>query len=185
MKNIYCLILLFFNINVFSQEIDNLNTDNQSIDSLRTELIKNSRYLFALNPIRHHGWITDYEELFTKDQIDHLNSIINEFEKETSKEIAIITLDYFRVSENGFEPLSLLIAQKWGVGKADKNNGILIAISKDYRKIRIHNGIGIEKILSNQETKDIIENFFIPEFKKNNYYSGTLNGLLALINKLK
>lgn len=77
------------------------------------------------------------------------------------------------------------IAQTWKIGKAEKDNGILIGISKGYRRIRIQNGNGIEKIITDEETKKIIENYFIPEFKKGEYYKGTLNGLREIINVLK
>lgn len=69
--------------------------------------------------------------------------------------------------------------------KKHKDNGVLIAISKGYRQIRIQNGNGIEKIITDNETKEIIDNFFIPDFKKGNYYDGTLKGLVELINLLK
>src|SRR5690606_15073990 len=101
----------------------------------------------------------------------------------TSAEIAIVTLDSLRATSDNFDDLSLRIAQKWAIGKSGKDNGILIAISKHHRKIRIQNGNGIEKIISDDETKFIIDTYFIPEFKNENYYSGTRNGMLELMKK--
>ena len=95
--------------------------------------------------------------------------MLNKFEQETSNEIAIVTLDSLRATNDNFEDLSLRIAQKWGIGKAGKDNGILIAVSKHYRKIRIQNGNGIEKLISDNETKHIINTYFIPEFKNEKY----------------
>lgn len=111
--------------------------------------------------------------------------MITKFEKQTSNEIAIITLDSLRVTEENFDALSLRVANEWGIGKPEKKNGILITISKKFRKIWIQNGIGIEKILSDFETKQIIENQFIPYFKNDDYYKGTYNGILEIIEKLK
>lgn len=180
MKKFLCLIILFIHCNLFSQVI----VDN-NIDSLKIESVKIFQNLFWLNPIKYYGWVTDYEKLYTKDEIKNLNRIITEFEKQTSNEIAIITLDSLRVTEENFDALSLRVANEWGIGKPEKNNGILIAISKDYRKIRIQNGIGIEKVLNDDETKLIIEKQFIPYFKENDYYKGTLNGILEIIDKFK
>lgn len=180
MKNrLFCLLLLVSS-NLFSQEFSQRN-----IDSLKMESIKMQQKLFELYPIRYYGWVTDYEKLFSKNQIKKLNFLIDEFEKETSNEIAIVTLNSLKVTDENFENLSLQIAQKWGIGKTEKNNGILIAISKNYRKIRIQNGNGIEKMISNEETKSIIENYFIPGFRNDKYYEGTVNGLLELMRKLK
>lgn len=179
MNRLLCLIFLLFYSTVFSQEIEQSNSD-----SLKIGVVKRSRNLFWQNPIKHYGWVTDYEKLYTKEQIKTLNDLISKFEKETSNEIAIVSLDSLRVTDETFEDLSLRIAQKWGIGKAGKDNGIVIVISKQYRKIRIQNGNGIEKKISDQETKVILNHYFIPDFKNNNYYSGTINGVLALMKKL-
>jgi len=179
MRTLFFLILLLNNLNAFSQEMN-----QRSIDSLKIEAVESFQNLYWLNPIKHYGWVTDYEKLYSKNEIKILNDLINEFEKETSAEIAIVTLDTLRVTSDNFDDLSLRIAQKWAIGKSGKDNGILIAISKHYRKIRIQNGNGIEKLISDDETKFIIDTYFIPEFKNENYYSGTLNGILELMKKL-
>jgi uncharacterized protein len=75
----------------------------------------------------------------------------------------------------------LYISNTWGVGVKGKDNGILIGISNGYRRMRIQNGYGIEKIISDEETKEIIDKYFIPYFKNGDYYSGTLTGLTRLI----
>jgi uncharacterized protein len=79
----------------------------------------------------------------------------------------------------------LHIAKTWGIGKKNKDNGILILISKGHKKIRIENGTGTEKIINEKETSEMIENYFIAEFRKNKFYDGTLNGLKAIIKLLK
>lgn len=179
MNKLLCLLVLLINLNAFSQEID-----QSTVDSLKMEAVENFRNLYELNPIKHYGWVTDYEKLYSKNEIKILNDLINKFEKDTSNEIAIVTLDSLRVTNANFDDLSLRIAQKWGIGKSEKDNGILIAISKHCKRIRIQNGNGIEKLISDDETKAIIEKYFIPEFRNNNYYNGTINGLLALMKKL-
>jgi uncharacterized protein len=136
-------------------------------------------------PIKALGWTSDFEHIFTKDQILVLDSIISKFEKETTTEIAIVTIDSSWTTKESFDSLTLAIFRNWGVGKKVKNNGILIGISTKLRKIRIQNGYGIETILSDAETKKIIDNTIIPEFKNGNYFEGTKNGLLALMHKVR
>jgi uncharacterized protein len=135
-------------------------------------------------PIKALGWTSDFEHIFTEDQILVLDSIISKFEKETTKEIAIVTIDSSWTTKENFDSLTLAIGRNWGVGKKDKNNGILIGISTGLRKIRIQNGYGIETILSDAETKKIIDDIIIPEFKNGNYFEGTKKGLLALMQKV-
>ena len=88
------------------------------------------------------------------------------------------------VTKNNFDALTLKLANAWGVGQKDKNNGILIGISAGYKKMRIQNGRGIEKILSDSVTRVIVDSSFIPLFKKDHYFNGTLVGINAIIKKL-
>jgi len=138
MNKLLFLLSLFINFHTFAQEMN-----QHTIDSLKIKAVENFQKLYWLNPTKHYGWITDYEKLYSKDEIKVLNDLIEKFEKETSAQIAIVTLDSLRATNVNFDDLSLRIAQKWGIGKSGKDNGIVIAISKHYRKISIQNGNGI------------------------------------------
>jgi uncharacterized protein len=131
------------------------------------------------------GWINDFEGLYEDEDELVLDSIISIFKSETGVEVAIVTLDTIYTTKDKFDELTLRIANHWGVGEKGKDNGILIGISRGLRKIRINNGLGIEKLISDTETKVIIDNYFIPYFKKGQYYDGTLTGLTELIKLLK
>jgi uncharacterized protein len=161
------------------------NTENVEKDSLRIKSIELYREVFWNNLPEPVSWTNDYEGLFTEVEQTKLDSIISTFEKETSIEISIVTIDTLKTSKEKFEELTLHIAQTWEIGKAKKANGILIGISKGYRSIRIQNGHGIEKIITDPETKKILEDYFIPEYKKDDYYQGTLKGLCEMIRLLK
>lgn len=130
------------------------------------------------------GRISDFENLFTTTEVAQLDSIILDFEKLTANQIAIVTLNEFQFDKKNFDDYTLLLANTWGIGQKENNNGILIAISTKIRQMRIQNGIGIEKILSDKETKQIIDKYFLPQFKEGNYFEGTKNGLLELIKIL-
>jgi uncharacterized protein len=131
------------------------------------------------------GYVNDYEKIFSYTEIEFLDSVIKDFEKKTTIQIAIVSIDTTMISNDKFDDYTLQMLRTWGVGQKDKNNGILIGISLEYRRIRIQNGYGIEKILSDKETKQIIDSNFIPRFKEGKIYEGTLNGLNAIIQKLK
>lgn len=131
------------------------------------------------------SWTNDYEGLFTQDQKMTLNDSMSNFHKETSIQICIVTLDTIYTTKEKFNDLALHIANVWGVGHGDKNNGVLICISSGYRMMRICNGKGIEKVLSTDETKKIINDYCVPSFRKADYFKGTLDGLTALIKILR
>jgi uncharacterized protein len=134
------------------------------------------------NPV---GYVNDFEQLFTVAEKQTLDCIIREHEKITGNEIAIVTLKSGQLGKCNLDDFSLALARKWGIGKKEKNNGVLIAFCTGTRKIRIQNGYGIEKIISDEETKSIIDNAMVPLFREKKYYEGTLKTLLAIIEKIK
>jgi len=131
------------------------------------------------------GWTNDLENIYSPAEEMILDSIISVFEKETSIEISIVTLDSTLTSVELFNDLALHIARTWGIGKKDKDNGILICISTGHRRIRISNGYGIEQMLTDEETNVLLNRYFLPKFKRTQFFQGTYDGLIALIKKLK
>jgi uncharacterized protein len=131
------------------------------------------------------GFINDYVQLFSNEQISALDSLVSRFEKETTVEIGVGIIDSAMVKADDFDDYTLVMLRVWGVGKKEKDNGVLIVISPHLRRMRIQNGTGIEKVLSDDETKYIIENFFIPGFRQDKYFEGTRDGIIAIIDKLK
>lgn len=136
-------------------------------------------------PERHNTWTNDFENIFSESEEHILDSLVKAYEKATTNEIIIITFDSTWITNQDFDKFVLAIHNNWGIGKKGINNGIVIGICPDLRKIRISNGYGIEKKLSDEETKRIIDETIIPEFRKENYFEGTKKGILALISKLK
>ncbi len=132
------------------------------------------------------GWVSDYDNLYTPSEKHSLDSLLTSFEKQTTIEIALVTLrpDMLKADSTSLKKYSLAMANEWRVGKKDTNNGILIAISNTYRNIRINNGYGIEEVITDEETKEIIDNGFLPDFKKGKMYEGTFNGIKCLMSKL-
>jgi uncharacterized protein len=146
--------------------------------------IQTYRETFLKNLPNPTGYVSDYEDLFSDKEEHYLDSLISAFEVATSIEIALITLDSTATRKDNFDNLTLEIARKWGVGKKASNNGILIGISSSHRIIRIHNGYGIEKMFSDEETKKIIDDHILPAFRRSDLYEGTLLGLLEIIRIL-
>lgn len=130
------------------------------------------------------GWVNDFEGLFTPEQTQKLDSLIDDFEYKTSIEIAIVTADTTLTSEPQFENWLLHVSNSWGVGKKYEDNGIVIGISTGCRKMRIENGDGIVRLISDSETQKLVNTDFIPYFDKSSYYEGTLHGLETLMAKL-
>lgn len=168
--------------------VDSLQKDTTFLKSLEDPVLLDVGefvsvdYKFQL-PEKPTGWTNDYEGIFTVEQVGTLDSIISAFEAGTTNEIAVVTLPGSWVTTEKFDSMVLAIHNYWGVGKGEKNNGIVIGLSTGLRKIRISNGYGIEAKLSDSETEKIITNTIIPYFKKGNYFEGVRQGLLAIMQK--
>ncbi len=130
------------------------------------------------------AWVNDYVSLYLPAQRSILDSIITRHEQQFSNEIAVVTIDEAMLGSCKLEEYTLRLARAWGVGKKIKNNGILIGIVPALREIRIENGYGIEKILTNDETKQIIDSVMVPHFSNAHFYEGTRQGLFAIFKKI-
>lgn len=129
--------------------------------------------------------VIDYEKIFTDKEIQKLDSIINVCWEKGIADIAIVTIDERHTNKAHFDQYVFNNLTAHAPGEYGKNNGIVIAISKKLRQMRIQNGYGVEKLISDEETKKIINEHFIPEFKDGNYFEGTWNGLHAIIGTVE
>jgi uncharacterized protein len=136
-------------------------------------------------PYQPYGWVNDFTDLFTPAQQTELDSLITAFEKATTVEMAIVTIDSTLTSRNGFDDYITALGNRWGVGKKDTNNGVVIGICPSYKRIRISIGTGIMQQLTDQETKAIIDNIIIPQYRLGDYFNGTKLGLLAVMQELR
>jgi uncharacterized protein len=114
--------------------------------------------------------VYDGVNLLSASEKNSLEEKLIRYSDSTSTQIVLITIN----STNG-EYINYLGAEwltKWGIGQADKDNGILILLAKDDRKIGINTGFGVEHLLTDALSKRIIERDIIPYFKRDDYYGG-------------
>jgi len=110
------------------------------------------------------GWVSDYESLLTEAEIQSLTNKIKEFEEKTSNEVAILTYEGSNTAKPYHQWLSD-IANEWGIGKKEKDNGVLIGVNISKRQLGIATGLGIEEILTDQKCQKIVDEVMIPFFK--------------------
>lgn len=148
------------------------------------ELVQH-RELFSQNIPAPRGFISDFDSLFTDFQRKELTQLVGDFEDYSGVQIALVTLDSTDVSKDDFEDFTLRLANTWGVGDSILNSGIVVVVCKGHRRIRIQNGIGIEQVLSDAETDQLIQTFFIPSFKAGDYFKGVHLGIQGMIEKIE
>jgi uncharacterized protein len=156
------------------------NTPNRLTDTIPGSMAGDT-----FNIPQARGLVNDFSSVFTAAQLKTLDSMVNEYEQKTSIEIAIVTLRAAQVNKEDFDRYTLQMANHWGIGQKYNNNGILVAVAPELARMRIHNGYGIEKMMSDQETKTIVDSFFIPYYKKGDYFNGTREGVIVIMERLK
>ncbi|MEM6721400.1 MAG: TPM domain-containing protein [Bacteroidota bacterium] len=129
------------------------------------------------------GFVNDFDSIFSETQEADLLKLVKLHEAATTNQIAVVTVNDLKGYDN-IEQYSLDLANYWGVGQKDKNNGVLIAIHVKGRKLWIQNGDGIIDKLTDAETEYIIESRIVPEFKRNDYFKGTYRAIEAIIKEL-
>ena len=150
--------------------------------------VRNTYIDSLADSLKPEGWVSDFGNVFTATEYKTLDSIIAVHEKKTSNEIAIVTIpiDTNKIDRLiDFEKMTLKLMNKWGVGKAGKNNGVGLLFDSKNKFIRIEVGYGLETKLSNNEAGAMIDVVILPHFKKGNYYNGILEGLNYIIREIE
>ena len=101
----------------------------------------------------------------------------------STTQIVVITIDDFKGEDIGV--LATNWGHKWGIGQEKEDNGIIILVAKNDRKISIRPGYGVEDRLTAGTCGEIIRNVITPEFKAGNYYSGLDKGADTIVEALK
>lgn len=130
------------------------------------------------------GWVNDFEGLYDRTQEDSLERILQHFEKKTSIEIAVVTVDSNMVAEDQFKDFAYRLLKIWGIGKITKSNGMIICICKDYKSIYLCTDFGLDVYITDYDKYRIVNKSVVPYFKKNDYFDGTLVGLNSVLDRI-
>ena len=128
-------------------------------------------------------YVTDKTGTLTSTQLKSLEQKLAAFEKETSNQLVVWmepSLDGNSVEDRSYE-----LAEQNGIGQKSKNNGVLLYIAKDDRKLRIEVGYGLEGALTDALSSQIIRKEITPQFKKGNFFEGINAGVDAIIQATK
>lgn len=126
--------------------------------------------------------VYDYAKLLSPQEATSLSRKLINYSDTTSTQIAIAIVK----SLNGQE-ISMLTAEKahdWGIGQKGKDNGVFIVIAQQERKINISTGYGVEHLLTDYKSKEIIDQIITPSFKNQQYYQGLDKATTAIIQIL-
>jgi len=116
------------------------------------------------------GFVNDYAQMMSEAARQNLEQKLVQFEKDTSNEISIVTIE--SLEGDTIENFAEKLFKEWGIGKEDKDNGVLILVAKNDRQMRIEVGYGLEGALTDAQSYWIIQNVMRPAFQNNDYDGG-------------
>lgn len=123
--------------------------------------------------------LNDFAGVLLREDAEKLEQKLERYEDSTSNEIAIVIMRSF----NGYEAgeVGFKILREWGVGKKDKNNGLVLVVSIDERKVGIQTGYGMENVVPDAIAYRIIDQNIKPAFREGNYYQGLDDAVNSII----
>jgi len=127
--------------------------------------------------------VNDYADILTEAQSQELERKVVDFDNSTSTQITIVIvprLDGMDIADAATE-----LGRNWGVGQVKNNNGVVLLISKEDRKLNISPGYGLEGVLPDVTCKQIIDDVIVPRFKGDDYYGGIDEGITSIIQATK
>jgi uncharacterized protein len=128
--------------------------------------------------LQYKGMANDFAGVFATNELAELEAFLNDVKEKTTAEIAVVTLQTLDGGEvNDF---ANRLVERWGIGKKDKDNGILLLAVIQDRKIKIEVGYGLEGILTDAKVGRILDEQVMPSFREDKYGRGLANGARAM-----
>ena len=135
-------------------------------------------------PSKPNGYFNDYAGVVDQATGLQLNEELAQFERETSNQIVVAVFPNMQ-SESSIADYTQRIAQTWGVGGKEHNNGAVLFVFVQNRQMFIQSGYGLEGPLPDATAFDITHNLIAPFFKKNDYAGGLQAGIAAMMQAVR
>jgi uncharacterized protein len=130
----------------------------------------------------NNSYVSNPDNLINATTVIQIDQRLTSLEQQTTAQVAVVLLQ--SIGENTAEDFAQSLFVKWGIGKATKDNGLLILFVADQKTIRFHTGFGLEGVLPDVICKRIQTQKMVPNFKGGNTDAGMLAGIDEVIKIL-
>jgi uncharacterized protein len=128
------------------------------------------------------GRVVDAANIIPDDQEAALSAKLEALETKSTRQLVVATvpdLQGYPIEDYGYK-----LGRAWAIGQKDANNGTILLVAPNDRKVRIEVGYGLEPILTDAFTSIVINTQIIPQFKAGDFPAGIMAGSDALIEQL-
>ncbi len=116
------------------------------------------------------GRVNDYAELIPPETEERIAAKLEAFEGSTGAQLAVLTVP--SLGDEVLEEYSLRVAETWGLGREEQDDGVLLLVARDDRKMRIEVGYGLEARLTDAQCGRILRNVLRPAFREGDFGGG-------------
>jgi uncharacterized protein len=127
-------------------------------------------------------YVLDQADLLDTASENQIIALSSELAAQTGAQIVVVTVN--SLGGRPLEEFSLALFRSWGIGDAQKDNGVLLLVAYDDRKLRIEVGYGLEGRINDAKAGRIRDNDILPYFKQGDYLTGIRNGYFALLTEV-
>src|SRR4051812_1936652 len=132
------------------------------------------------------GHVTDQAGMLDAGQRAKLEAVLTDYEAKTGSQIAILLVKSTEPEQ--IEQYSIRVVDAWKLGRKGVDDGVLLMVAKDnppaLRRSRIEAGRGVQGVLTDAQSKRILQDVIAPHFKQNQYYDGLVAGVGAIAGLL-
>lgn len=139
--------------------------------------------LWALDVPPIDGWVTDRAGILSADAKGRIEAKLAALETSDSTQIAVLTVP--TLAGDSIEDFSMRVVESWKLGQKKLDNGALLVIAQEDRKLRIEVGYGLEGKLTDLTAGRIIRQVIVPHFKRGDFEAGVEAGVDAMIAATK
>lgn len=132
------------------------------------------------SPGKPQGFVNDFAHILPAETVASINQTLSTFNTQTTIQIAVVTIP--ALNDETIETYAVELFEEWGIGQKGKDNGVLLLVAPNEKKVRIEVGYGLEGVLTDAQSNGIIQKIILPYFRNNDYVSGITNGMSAIMS---
>jgi uncharacterized protein len=124
------------------------------------------------------GRVNDYAQILSPDQSTSLEAQLARLEQDTGHQVVLLTLP--TLGGEAIESFGIRVAENWKIGKKGFDNGAILIVAVNDRKLRLEVGYGLEGVLPDVTANRIIRDYIVPLFRSGDYGAGIVSGITAV-----
>lgn len=128
------------------------------------------------------GRVVDDAHILSPATVETLDRELADYERGTTNQVVVVTLK--SLDGDAIEDYGYQLGRAWGIGQKDKNNGVLLIVAPNEHKVRIEVGYGLEGVLTDAISSEIVQGVILPKFRAGQMEQGVIDGTRAILAAL-